>query len=400
MEPGVGSQSTQVARRPDVLEVARQLSIDPAKEPQWMWIAEHARWAGLPEGWVEFEDDGAKPAFYHPKTKRLQVTHPVLDKFKAMFEKQRSFAKRSNQQITTEKLEKLVSLIINEVLNRCNRELPPVTPEIVEKLSLLFNVNTSDEFQMSNILKTTLDEFAEEQYELAVSTHERIDILTTFIDRVRREQVRVEVLNKADDVVMCQEFPEKPAVLKDLVTFEFYCKEGFDVTHATGKRKNHETAPVEQTVCSVYPRRLATCEVEGVFYSDEGYRAAVATNPGLRMKWKKILGGFKCAEYPVTRADVLCEDSLDFLSWEGYFKLYRRRVLTDSLFHNVLTLDESGRLYRMGEMLPLEESGALIDKARAAAEGGPWVAFQDDRLDTYWYHFSDKVTTRANPYFA
>lgn len=364
-----------------------------------MWIAQHARHAGLPEGWVEFEDDNAKAAYYHPKTKRLQVTQPVLDKFRAMFERKRAFSKHANQQMTTEKLEKLVSLIINEVLNRCNRELPPVTPEIVEKLSLIFNVNTSEDFQMANILKCVLDEFAEDQYQLAVSTHERIDVLTGFIERVRKEQIKIEVLNKPDEVVMCQEFPDKPAILKDLVTFEFYSKEGFDQTHSTGKRKNHETAPVEQVVCSVYPRRLATAEVEGVFYSDEGYRAAVATNPGLRQKWKKILGGFKCAEYPERRADVLCEDSLDFLSWEGYFKLYRRRVLTDTLYHNVLTLDEAGRLYRMGEMLPLEESGALIDKARAAAEGGAWVAFQDDRLDTYWYHFADKVTTRTNPYF-
>ncbi len=46
----------------------------------------------------------------------------------------------------------------------------------------------------------------------------------------------------------------------------------------------------------------------GVLYSDEGYKTAVATNPSLRQKWKKILGGFRCAEYPERRADVLCED--------------------------------------------------------------------------------------------
>lgn len=56
-----------------------------------------------------------------------------------------------------------------------------------------------------------------------------------------------EVFHKPDETVMCSEYPEKPAVVKNLVTFDFYSLEGFAATHSTGKRKFHETARVEQT---------------------------------------------------------------------------------------------------------------------------------------------------------
>eukprot|EP00913_Durusdinium_trenchii_P023626 g22198.t1 len=72
------------------------------------------------------------------------------------------------------------------------------------------------------------------------------------------------------------------------------------------------------------------------------------------------------------------------------------------LRHVPLRLDAEGQLYRAGELLPPEEGigscARLIDRARLAREGGPWLAFQDDQLNTYWYHLSDKVTTQQNPY--
>ena len=45
------------------------------------------------------------------------------------------------------------------------------------------------------------------------------------------------------------------------------------------------------------------------------------------------------------------------------------------------------------------QASRIIRRARQAREGGPWLAFRDDQLTTYWYHLHDKVVTYDNPYF-
>ena len=45
------------------------------------------------------------------------------------------------------------------------------------------------------------------------------------------------------------------------------------------------------------------------------------------------------------------------------------------------------------------QASRLVRRAREAREGGPWLAFRDDQLTTYWYHLHDKVVTYDNPYF-
>jgi len=63
-----------------------------------------------------------------------------------------------------------------------------------------------------------------------------------------------------------------------------------------------------------------------------------------------------------------------------------------------LRLDADGLLHRAGVLCSPEETARLIDRARQARDGGPWLAFQDDQMNTYWYHLSDKVATPSNPY--
>jgi len=371
----------------------------PENETLFTWIAKASMNLALPDGWEEFTDNDEGKAYFHPKTKRLQRTHPMMDRFKALYTKCKEFNDRAGLCETENKMVSMLAVIMNEVLNRCNRELPPVTPELVERAALLFAVNTSEEFKMANVLKNLMAEFAEEQYDILVATPEKLS-LGKFVERVRQDIIRIAVLEKPEETVMCIEYPEKPAAVKNLVTFEFYSLEGFAATHSKGKRQFHETAKVEQVVCSILPRQLATCEVDNVYYSDEGYRVALNKNPALRAKHLKVLGGFRCQEYPERRAEVLTEDTLEFLSWEAYFKLFRRRVLTGRLYHHLLTIDEEGYFFRMGQRLPPEEASRLIDKARFLAEGGEWAAFTDDQNDAYWYNLRDKVTTKTNPYFS
>ena len=47
------------------------------------------------------------------------------------------------------RLEANVGVVINEVMNRINKNLPPATPEIIEKFALLFNVEETKNSQKS-----------------------------------------------------------------------------------------------------------------------------------------------------------------------------------------------------------------------------------------------------------
>lgn len=43
------------------------------------------------------------------------------------------------------------------------------------------------------------------------------------------------------------------------------------------------------------------------------------------------------------------EDTLEFLSWEGYFKLFRHKQLAGGMYEYLLTIDEAGaRVGRLG----------------------------------------------------
>lgn len=377
---------------------AEELAI-PVDEGLWMWIPRASLGAPLPEGWDDFFDEEGQKAYYHAKTKRLQRTHPMLERFTVMYTKLKEFNDRGGKIETSKKMESMLYVIMNELLNRCNRELPPVTPELLERCALLFAVNTAEEFRMANIIKVAMADYAEEQYDVMITTQTKLTV-QNFIDRVRKEQIRLEVFEKPDETVMCSEYPEKPAKVKNLVTFDFYSHEGFAATHSTGKRRNHEIARVDQTVCSIYPKKLATCEVDNEFYSDDGYRFVLSKHPAMRSKHLKILGGYRCQEYVDRRADVMTEDTLEFLSWEGYFKLFRHKQLMGRMYNHLLTIDEDGYFYRMGQKLPPEETSRLVDKARFLAGGGEWASFTDDMHDAYWYNLRDKVVTKTNPYFS
>lgn len=81
--------------------------------------------------------------------------------------------------------------------------------------------------------------------------------------------------------------------------------------------------------------------------------------------------------------------------WEAYIELHRRG---NRARHVNLPIDEDGQLHRAGKLLDPQECAELIDRARLAKEGGPWLSFQDDQLNTYWFHLNDKITTGKNPY--
>ncbi len=49
-----------------------------------------------------------------------------------------------------------LSTIITEVLNRVSNHLPPMTPEIVDKIALLLNVDSKTEFFLTRVRRREL----------------------------------------------------------------------------------------------------------------------------------------------------------------------------------------------------------------------------------------------------
>lgn len=370
----------------------QELGLDAVKDEQLLWIAEHAAHVDLPPDWVSFEDDGGQTAYYHAKTKRLTTQHPIVTKYKAFVDKVRKFQERMGT--TSRKVKPHLAVIMNEVLNRIHRELPPITPELLERLAVLLYIDTNTEHSLTRRVKIAIESYAEDQYDIAVQAQMKAD-MDAFLQEVRHQQVFLEVLSKPDQVIMCTEIENQPARVKCEQCKDFFSLEGFSQTHSTGKRKNHTTLKCEQTVCSIYTDQLATCEVDNTLFCDRAYEEIANRQPHIRQKRKKVLGGLACSEYAGRVAEVLCEDCSDLFCWEAYIELHRRG---NRLRHVPLKLDADGQLYRGGELMTPEECARLIDRARLARDGGPWLAFQDDQLNTYWYHLTDKVTTHSNPY--
>jgi len=261
-------------------------------------------------------------------------------------------------------------------------------------MGVLLCIDTTIEHQLTRRCKLAIEAYAEDQYDIAMTAGQKAE-MQGFIDEVREEQIRLEVLSKPDTVIMCTEVEGAPARLKCEQCKDFFSNEGFAQTHSTGKRKHHTTLKCEQTTCSIYTDQLATCEVDNILFCDKAYEEVAERQPHIRQKRKKILGGLSCSEYAGKRAEVLCEDCSDLYCWEAFIELHRRG---NRMRHVPLQVDADGQLYRAGELLSPEEGARLIDRARLAKEGGPWLAFQDDQLSSYWYHLRDKVTTTVNPY--
>merc|ERR1711957_903859 len=121
----------------------------------------------------------------------------------------------------------------------------------------------------------------------------------------------------------------------------------------------------------------------------------MGNNEAFRRKRKIIIGGLLCSEYEGKCAEVFCEDCSDFFCWEAYIELHNHGNRRQ---HVPLQFDANCVLLRAGQQVPPEETARLLSRSRLAREGGPWLAFRDDQLNSYWYHLSDKVTTQANPY--
>mmetsp|Transcript_19727 Transcript_19727/g.49574 ORF Transcript_19727/g.49574 Transcript_19727/m.49574 type:complete len:432 (-) Transcript_19727:305-1600(-) len=415
-------------REAQVLAAAKRIGIEINTERHMMWIAEFASQAELPPEWREFQTEDGETAYYHPGTKCLSKTHPVLDKFETFIEQQRDFAKNHDPVIATMSTEQLAAklgVVLDGVLNRYNKGLPPVTPEIVESVALYFCVPTEKEYGLALQIRMALEAYVDTQYTLTLVTRDLVDPMG-FLKNMRKDIIARCVLQKEDPVLMCQECEERSAKLKCEQCKDFFCMDCFQLTHATGKRKSHKTQNVEQIVCDLCDKvHAVTVSLEShQRFCDNCYQKKRRDMVGHRMR---VIKGLPCSECAANfdaqdindtgesnnddpdddarfgnrqvkrknAASVLCEDCSDLFCYECFVELHRKGK---RLHHVSLSINDEGQLIRQGDVLPPEEGQAHLDRARLTAEGGYYVPFRDDQFNTYWYHFRDKIITHQNPY--
>jgi hypothetical protein len=377
------------------------IGMDVVNEPQYMWIAEEAARADLPLDWKELHNEDGETLYYHTTRKSLQKEHPLIERYKKIYQKKRGYMKLVQQGDTGDVSESpsyKLNDIISQVINRASQGKPPSEPRIILGLAELLNVDPKKEFYLVRCIKQTLEAYVEKKFELSTFLMDLREPVE-FLRQIRKKQNQVDVIRKPNSIVMCQECEKKAAVVKCEQCKDFFCQDCFNGTHSTGKRRAHITSDVEQLVCAAYEDRVATCQCVqcGLFYSDEGFlyvHAFDASRPDLRRHLKRVINGLVCLECEHYNASVLCEDCVDLFCTECFIKLHRKGKRRQ---HVHLTIDNTGQIFRGGFLVPPEEAQVLTDRARSTVETGPWVPFRDDDLKVYWYHLIEQQTIDQPP---
>ena len=105
--------------------VAAELGLDQTEE-HLLWLVDAAASVELPEGWITFPDDDGRAVYYHERKLFITRKHPMLQRFKVYAEQlQKFYQTLSSKALNSTKIRAHLAVILNEVLNRCHRELPP-----------------------------------------------------------------------------------------------------------------------------------------------------------------------------------------------------------------------------------------------------------------------------------
>lgn len=395
--PPPGSNTAEM-----IVGIAEMIGIDLAREPQFLWIAEDASRAVLPQDWRELENEDGEKMYYHMKDRKLQKEHPLILRYKQLYYKARSYTKRMMEGETT--ADKLVhadaklSEIIGEIMGRASKGLSPSTPAVVVSLSEMLGITCETEYFLFRCVKQTIEAYVEKKFDLK-SILQDLKEPIEFLREIRKKQNQVDIIRKPTSIVGCQECVQKAAVVKCEQCKDYFCQDCFNTTHRTGKRRAHITSDVEQLVCAAYEDRVATCQCVqcGLFYSDEGFlqvHAFDASRPDLRNHLKRVINGLVCLECEHYNASVLCEDCVDLFCTECFIKLHRKGKRRQ---HVHLTIDNTGQIFRGGFLVPPEEAQVLTDRARSTVETGPWVPFRDDQLKVFWYNLVEKKDCEHSP---
>lgn len=379
-----------------MLAAAKALGIDPALQPEYVWIAETAASAKTPPGWQEVQDCSGITTYVHSRLRLSQTDHPLFKKFKLIYDSQLKFAKtrgllRGNQRVM--QIEETVSRLINLALNNLLKDSLPMDPPALEELCLSFNIDSTCQFHQAHSLKQSFETFCDRQFAIMKAVSVKFNA-QDFITVAREVLVKAEISENFTEILLCQECDKKAARLKCDQCKDFFCNECFSSTHAMGKRKAHETSTVSQTVCSICDCRTATMDLlNGTSASkltcDTCYTLLVSENADVSNYHRRLLFDLVCSECLHHTSNLVCKDCYDLFCFECHTKLH---IKGKRQYHQVITIDDQGAFWSHGSELPPHAVHALLDacKERACLDTA-WIKFQDG----LYYNLSTKAITTS-----
>eukprot|EP00921_Rhytidocystis_pertsovi_P015704 GHVQ01024935.1.p1 GENE.GHVQ01024935.1~~GHVQ01024935.1.p1 ORF type:complete len:741 (-),score=77.07 GHVQ01024935.1:213-2435(-) len=254
-----------------------------------------------------------------------------------------------------------------------------------------------------------------------------IDLMET----VREQQVKEDVFDQPEPLVTCSECECRASRVKCVQCQDFFCNTCFPLLHQQGRRSEHFSVPVLQSVCVHCDNHLAQCycvqcgmsgfcnacfdlihRKDVCNITQEQLTCGTKQNSAnsfctnnmdavelemLRYHIKLPLEGLKCLECEGRKANVICDDCVEFFCEECFIKLHRKGKRR---YHSYLEIDDNFKVARGNQPVDLKDTYEAIEQAKdnALGEGErePWLAFRDNNLDTFWYNLRTKKSSRVN----
>ena len=280
--------------------------------------------------------------------------------------------------------------LLHKIEDRVNAQFPVCSPDILLELASLLGVDSVKEHQLMCVLQSTLESYVDAKYDLTNLLLDLHDPIVALRDLYSQQR---ELCGKTNTIIICQECDKKSAVLRCEICEDSYCQECFDILHATGNRRTHQCVELEQLVCVICDKQMASsqCIQCGSFFCDVCFQTVHSTGTLLSHR-KRTVSGLVCQECEHTHAAIVCEDCVDLFCAQCYAKLHKNGNRTT---HSYLAIDANGQLFKQGLLVPTHEAQKLIDHARASLS--PWMRFDTDKWEPFWYNFQTDMRTNVCP---
>ncbi|XP_061924006.1 uncharacterized protein LOC133663515 isoform X2 [Entelurus aequoreus] len=86
----------------EIRDYALEIGIDPETEPELMWLAKEARFARLPPGWLEREDDSGNTTFHNTYLQIASNVHPCKLQYRKLVAQERDRIQRTTAVVCSE----------------------------------------------------------------------------------------------------------------------------------------------------------------------------------------------------------------------------------------------------------------------------------------------------------
>eukprot|EP00922_Rhytidocystis_sp_ex-Travisia-forbesii_P053622 GHVS01079585.1.p1 GENE.GHVS01079585.1~~GHVS01079585.1.p1 ORF type:complete len:300 (-),score=48.68 GHVS01079585.1:16-915(-) len=295
-----------------------------------MWIAEQAADASIPEGWQEVVDQSGETVYYNSHQQKLQRVHPLVERFARLYHKHKAFYQHTQElqaiPNATDESEANLKNLISKIRRRVEHlQLPPCTPQILEKLAALCRVDTNREFYLVRSLKVTLEGYIKNRLSLETLVRDVASPLS-ILRGIEEQQTRFPFPRMPTTLLLCTECEARAAVCRCVECKDLFCRGCFSRLHSNGRRREHTPARIEQLACSGCDRMLPSsqCLQCGLFFCSPCFEKAHSTRAELLHHTKQMITGLVCLECEQLTATVVCEPCADLLCTGCFGKLHKK----------------------------------------------------------------------------